>query len=248
MLQIKLRNITPANRFATRFKFFDNTWKANQKIATMCKINLKKIFKKHINTPVNIKYYNNIPNIILSHYYNKSPYNLVFLTKTIYNQEYFWPGISLLHPGKLCFLYTSGFFQITPRRIFGSCFSLQRIPYNFEICYISNLDNNKWTFIKSSGSSGIKLKTKKHIKLILVKLPSKLEVFFYKASQCFIGSNFNLFLNKQVEGKWGFSFKRTKKKSVRGVAKNPVDHPNGGRTKAKQPEKTPWGWIAKNSK
>ncbi len=29
---------------------------------------------------------------------------------------------------------------------------------------------------------------------------------------------------------------------------NPVDHPNGGRTKAKQPEKTPWGWVAKNSK
>jgi len=25
------------------------------------------------------------------------------------------------------------------------------------------------------------------------------------------------------------------------VAKNPVDHPNGGRTKAKQPERSPWG-------
>ena len=27
--------------------------------------------------------------------------------------------------------------------------------------------------------------------------------------------------------------------TVRGVAKNPVDHPNGGRTKAKQPELSP---------
>jgi len=26
---------------------------------------------------------------------------------------------------------------------------------------------------------------------------------------------------------------------VRGVAKNPVDHPQGGRTKAKQPELSP---------
>jgi len=26
---------------------------------------------------------------------------------------------------------------------------------------------------------------------------------------------------------------------VRGVAMNPVDHPNGGRTKAKQPELSP---------
>ena len=32
------------------------------------------------------------------------------------------------------------------------------------------------------------------------------------------------------------------------MAMNPVDHPNGGRTKAKQPEKSPWGWIAKHKK
>lgn len=38
------------------------------------------------------------------------------------------------------------------------------------------------------------------------------------------------------------SFEDLKKKIiVRGVAKNPVDHPNGGRTKVKQPERSPWG-------
>ena len=42
--------------------------------------------------------------------------------------------------------------------------------------------------------------------------------------------------------------KLSKKIMVRGVAKNPVDHPNGGRTKAKQPEKSPWGWVAKLNK
>lgn len=35
-----------------------------------------------------------------------------------------------------------------------------------------------------------------------------------------------------------FIFKK-KKKSVRGIAKNPVDHPNGGRANTKQPMKTP---------
>jgi ribosomal protein L2 len=29
---------------------------------------------------------------------------------------------------------------------------------------------------------------------------------------------------------------------------NPVDHPNGGRTKSVQPEKSPWSWIAKKKK
>jgi len=29
---------------------------------------------------------------------------------------------------------------------------------------------------------------------------------------------------------------------------NPVDHPNGGRTKTVQPEKSPWSWVAKQKK
>ena len=36
--------------------------------------------------------------------------------------------------------------------------------------------------------------------------------------------------------------------SVRGVAQNPVDHPNGGRTKTNKPERSPWGWVAKKGK
>jgi large subunit ribosomal protein L2 len=31
------------------------------------------------------------------------------------------------------------------------------------------------------------------------------------------------------------------KPKVRGVAKNPVDHPHGGRTKTNKPEVSPWG-------
>jgi ribosomal protein L2 len=32
------------------------------------------------------------------------------------------------------------------------------------------------------------------------------------------------------------------------VAKNPVDHPNGGRTRGKMCFKTPWGLVAKATK
>lgn len=35
---------------------------------------------------------------------------------------------------------------------------------------------------------------------------------------------------------------------VRGVAKNPIDHPNGGRANTKGSFKTPWGSYAKNNK
>ena len=36
-----------------------------------------------------------------------------------------------------------------------------------------------------------------------------------------------------------------KKPKVRGVAKNPTDHPHGGRTKAIKYPRTPWGKTTK---
>lgn len=74
-----------------------------------------------------------------------------------------------------------------------------------------------------------------------MELPSTQTYFFFKTTRCFIGKNTNFFNNKFIEGKWGFSLHKSKTLTVRGVAMNPVDHPNGGRTKAKQPEKSPWG-------
>mgnify|MGYP003341154397 CR=1 FL=1 len=66
----------------------------------------------------------------------------------------------------------------------------------------------------------------------------------------YVGRNSNIFNKNLIRG--GFfssliSFKKVKFNS-RGVSKNPVDHPNGGRTNTKNPKKTPWGLIAKKSK
>lgn len=49
-------------------------------------------------------------------------------------------------------------------------------------------------------------------------------------------------------GKAGISTLFGKKPKVRGVARNPVDHPHGGRTKTNQPEVSIWGWVAKRNK
>ena len=65
---------------------------------------------------------------------------------------------------------------------------------------------------------------------------------------CLLSLSKNLDLQTTVDGGWGFFKKPKKTLHVRGVAMNPVDHPNGGRTKAKQPELSPWGWIAKFNK
>ena len=67
-------------------------------------------------------------------------------------------------------------------------------------------------------------------------------------TKVYIGKNTNFRITELTEGKWGFGFYKTKKIKVRGVAMNPVDHPNGGRTKTVQPEKSPWNWVAKKKK
>jgi large subunit ribosomal protein L2 len=45
--------------------------------------------------------------------------------------------------------------------------------------------------------------------------------------------------------KAGYFFKNGKKPRVRGVARNPVDHPHGGRTKTLAYPRTPWGKTTK---
>ena len=60
-----------------------------------------------------------------------------------------------------------------------------------------------------------------------------------------LGRNDNIFEKKLIFSSF---WAKKKKIRVRGIAKNPVDHPNGGRSNTKQPLKTPWGLIAKKSK
>lgn len=64
-----------------------------------------------------------------------------------------------------------------------------------------------------------------------------------------IGRNANKHLKQLTRGCAKKTTKQYKKVlKVRGVAMNPVDHPNGGRANTKQPLKNPWGRIAKKNK
>ena len=64
----------------------------------------------------------------------------------------------------------------------------------------------------------------------------------------FIGRNAGIFTYKQYLGKATSGNYYQKRVIVRSCAKNPVDHPNGGRTRGKQLMKTPWGRIARSNK
>lgn len=108
---------------------------------------------------------------------------------------------------------------------------------------ISNITNykNKISYIRSSGTFGLLLRNNIDNNISTILLPSSKYIYINNSIGCYVGRNFNIFKNKEYLGSYSESFFNGIKSSVRGVAMNPVDHPNGGRTKAKSPELSLWG-------
>lgn len=127
--------------------------------------------------------------------------------------------------------------------------------YGFFIKYI-----NRFSFFcnlvldfksKYATAAGTYCKINKHLPdlfLVEIWLPSGEKKIISNNSLVILGRNANVFKKNVVLGKAGLSAKFGFRPNVRGVAMNPVDHPNGGRTKTNSPTKSVWGWISKNSK
>lgn len=248
MLQ-KKKLTTPTTRFASIVNLVDFEYlKPNIRFKLKHKLKKnKKFFFKYKNPIVTFNTFTNFSSVTCKFFYNKKPYQCFLMIKSIYNNIAITPGIELLAPGIKVFNLTKDITFLKTNYL-GSQIFLEDLPYGLYASFLSNNLNTKWTYAKSSGTFVTKLKAKKTVKLVFVQLPSSTTYLFFKKTRCFVGKNSNFFNNKFYEGKWGYSIHRFKKISVRGVAMNPVDHPNGGRTKSKQPEKSPWGWIAKNNR
>lgn len=121
----------------------------------------------------------------------------------------------------------------------GQYVYLRQVPLTMLICQIFNKQNIKNTYCRSWGSRAYRQKVLKKQKLITVQLPSTQLKYFSPTALCNFSPTRQFKKTNLVEGSWGQSFKKSKHIDVRGVARNPVDHPNGGRTKAKQPELSP---------
>jgi large subunit ribosomal protein L2 len=114
------------------------------------------------------------------------------------------------------------------------------------ICNFKLLKNNNLNCTRSAGSKSMIVK--KYNTNVLVKLPSKqLKLVPNDCSATFgqVANSDNkfIFLRKAGVSRW-----LGKKPSVRGVAKNPVDHPHGGgegKTSGGRCSVTPWGILTK---
>ena len=258
MVPIKSPNISPKKKWqilitkpnwrkGSNFYFFYNVKTFRKKtLSGRTNISRVKFFRKTFLFHVFKTKHKLIPFVATNYCFGKYPLQEFIWTKSMFGQIRLMPGSDFTKPGFIYFplnmlLYNNDFYanQYVP---------LYLVPINSLISNVFDNYNRNITYAVSSGSNAVKKKSIKKTKLTFVELPSGSWKTFSVNTFCLLAPSPNLFINRIILGGWGVFFKKKKKISVRGVAMNPVDHPNGGRTKAKQPELSPWGWVAKLNK
>jgi large subunit ribosomal protein L2 len=99
-------------------------------------------------------------------------------------------------------------------------------------------NDSRSVYAKSAGTYCFVDEILTELGLYIVKLPSGIRKVINEDSVVRVGRNSNISQKFSIIGKAGSNIKRGAKQIVRGVAMNPVDHPNGGRTKTNKPEKS----------
>lgn len=123
--------------------------------------------------------------------------------------------------------------------------SVLRAKFARILFLISNVGFSKPVWATAFGTYAII--TEKTLLFIRVRLPSSYVKTLPLSTFITLGRNSCSNHYKQFFGKASTIY-RNKSLQVRGVAKNPVDHPHGGRTRGKMTFTTPWGLIAKKNK
>lgn len=122
------------------------------------------------------------------------------------------------------------------------------LKYGVRVFCIYNQDYSIM-YKSSSGNYITHLSCFKKLGFSLFRFPSMKKFFISNLSLCHIGRNIGIFMKYRVFGNFKFyTLKKKKFLSTRGVAMNPVDHPNGGRSKSKTPFYNKYNKLAKRGK
>lgn len=125
----------------------------------------------------------------------------------------------------------------------GYRMKLKSVPTGSLISNLTNVYNNKISYIKAAGTVGQVIQIGPQNSK--VKLPSGKIVEISSESFVTLGSIPNEKHNLVCKGKAGRNRNLGSRPVVRGIAMNPVDHPHGGRTNGGRPSVTPWGLPTK---
>lgn len=152
--------------------------------------------------------------------------------------------------GKLTYNYSSANINITTLKFIGDSFFLLNFDKNNLICNLHNALHRKANIAKSSGTFCKLIKREYITNQLIIELPSKKIVKLSLKIYGTLGRIAKLKPLKLKYKKAGCANWIGLKSKVRGVAKNPVDHPHGGGNgKGKgRIGVTPYGIITKGKK
>lgn len=118
-------------------------------------------------------------------------------------------------------------------------FKLHQLKIMSKISFLSSQPTKPIQYIRSSGTVGVLLKINMSTHTAVVRLPSGVKKLFSLYTIVAFGAVSLNIKKKLLNNKSGFWQIFGVKPKVRGVARNPVDHPHGGRTKSIKYPRTP---------
>jgi len=130
----------------------------------------------------------------------------------------------------------------------GVAFAVSDLKEGWFVNQISTSSNLVGKVARAAGVATQILKIDLNNKLALVKFPSSKRSFVSIYNYAIVGVIGNKNLRDEIIGKAGRMRLRGFRPIVRGVAMNPVDHPNGGRTPGGKVYRSVYNNIARSSK
>ena len=260
MLIQKFQPLTPTKRFLriplflnqyqSFFKYYNHLFKFKKSFKNLSNKLVIFNFRKNKHHPLPL--ISKIPNINLkvvstTHITHRLIYKSCLVYNTIWGFFFIFPKTKASYLGNILYLSTKNLDSFKLIKHFCLFVSLSFLEPQTEICYLSSPKLKNWAYICSVGCSGLRLSDEKRTRLIPIQLPSTKIKYFNRLFFCLLGPVDNAKVKYFYLGKFSSIIKKSYFTKVRGVAKNPVDHPHGGRTKSNQPEVSPWGWVTKNS-
>ena len=132
-------------------------------------------------------------------------------------------------------------------RSLGSLYSLSLLKPGDSISSLEQ--GGAYSFWSRAPGTCSKVLYLSHCKLFaMISIPSGLAKRVRASSTARLGSLSMAGHRAEVVGSAGRARRRGSHPTVRGIAKNPVDHPNGGRSNTPVPYRSAWGWVAKRAR
>ena len=132
---------------------------------------------------------------------------------------------------------------LTVSKQIGSRYSLKELAVGDFVYNIELFPNKGGQLVRAGGSSAVILQKKENF--LIIKLPSGEHRKLSNQCKAFLGNLANDTHTKIIWKKAGKSRWLNIRPTVRGVAKNPVDHPHGGNTSGGCHPVTPWARLTK---